>query len=132
MESRYVELAPANTEHLEKMGGKKDAPDGEVKTKIGRINTKVGQLTVRFSKVDGSGWSFSYSHLYRITFTDKAGLVLEFSDHVVTISGRNLGKTLDYLEEHKAKEVSETKRPEMEPDGAEVVESITVHLKGKA
>jgi hypothetical protein len=133
-----VDLTPEAEDHLGKMAGKKKAKNGEaapdsdgvVTTKIGRFGNKP-QLSVRMTKADKSGWSFSYAHLYRISFTDQSTLVMEFSEHTVTITGRSLEKTLTYLEEHRAKEITESvERDEAIPDGAEVVESIAVVKKG--
>jgi len=74
----------------------------------GRIGTRP-LLTVTFRKVDGSSHSFAYSHLYAITAdSESGGFVAEFSQHTVTIHGRNLSHLHRLLCDHKAHTVQET------------------------
>ena len=74
----------------------------------GRIGNKP-QLTITFRKVDGSSASFAYSHLYALTAeTESGGFTAEFSQHTVTIHGRNLAHLHRLLCDHKVNLVQET------------------------
>ncbi len=74
----------------------------------GRVGNKP-QLTVTFRKVDGSSYSFAYSHLYAISAeTEAGGFTVEFSNHTVTIHGRNLTQLHRLLCDHKVNVIQET------------------------
>ena len=48
------------------------------------------QLAVTFRQPDGSEDTFCYDHLYRLRLEANAKLVIEFSEHAVVVTGRNL------------------------------------------
>lgn len=67
----------------------------------GRVGIRP-QLTVTFRQVDGTSYSFAYSHLYRMTSeTESGGFVVEFSQHRISVQGRNLTQLFRYLCDHK-------------------------------
>lgn len=110
------EVPPAETEEDEPVG-------------FGRVGSR--QLpTVTFECRDGSGWVFGYGHFYRVVFADQSKLVLEFSDHSVTVEGSGLLKLRRHLADFRARVVREADaRPGFGGDGA--VERITVAERKK-
>lgn len=73
----------------------------------GRVGSKP-QLTVTFRQVDGSSYSFAYSHLYSLmTEAEAGGFIAEFSQHRVIVQGRNLTQLFRYLCDHKIHTVQE-------------------------
>ena len=91
---------------------------------VGRVGTRP-QLTVAFRLRDGTALAFSYAHLYRVASAGQGEVAVEFSEHVVTVRGRNLVRLLRALCDHRLREVWEGDR-DFADDGAEVVERITV------
>lgn len=74
----------------------------------GRIGTKP-QLTITFRRVTGASHSFAYSHLYSvITEAEAGGFVAEFSQHRVTVEGRNLQHLFRVFCDHKVHTIQET------------------------
>lgn len=73
-------------------------------THFGRIGQKP-LLMVRFCPAGGKGRSLSYALLCDISIDGQSELVLTFTDYVVTIKGWGLGRLLDHLESHRAKQV---------------------------
>ena len=79
----------------------------------GRIGLRP-QLTVTFRQVDGSSHSFAYSHLYSVAADSEAGgFIVEFSQHKVTIQGRNLAQLFRYICDHKVHTIQGTSPSQM-------------------
>lgn len=116
MESRWAELPPEAVDHLGNMG-----KSSEGDTKIGRV-----MLTVQFILASGDAEAFTYAHLYKMFMKGNQRIELTFSDHVVVIEGRNLAELFRKLGDHRKARVAVSDRPDMQPDGQEVVEAITV------
>lgn len=59
------------------------------------------QLAVTFRRPDGAEDTFSYAHLYRLRLeADNTALTIEFSEHTVTLSGRNLRRLARQVANH--------------------------------
>ncbi|MCD0458134.1 hypothetical protein [Roseiconus lacunae] len=73
----------------------------------------------------------AYSHLYRIHFDPSDGIMIEFTDHVVTIQGRALREGFQKLFFHRVVFVAEADRPTaaIVPESDPVVTSLTIVSK---
>jgi hypothetical protein len=94
----------------------------------GRIGLKP-QVSVTFEKANGSSITLAYAHLYSIsTESANAGFLLEFSEHRVLITGRNLEKLYRYLGDHRARHVLQTAANQSfgMPDDQPVVEILQI------
>lgn len=109
-------------DHVVRTTGPDEADDTPLA--VGRVGTRP-QLTVTFRQRDGTGLAFSYAHLYRVASVGQGKLTVEFSEHVVTVEGRNLGRLLRALCDHRLREVWECDR-DFADDQAEVVQTISV------
>lgn len=72
----------------------------------GRLGTKP-QLTLVFRRVTGTCHAFAYAHLYTLDYDPSVGVVLQFTQHRVTIAGRNLDDLFRYLCLHRVQTVQE-------------------------
>lgn len=82
-------------EIIKKFGAKKKDQDFSAKTH----NSKRTYIAVRFISTNGSVQSLDYSMiLSRVLNPDEGTLVVNATDRVITIHGRNLLKLLDDLE----------------------------------
>jgi hypothetical protein len=85
----------------------KDAEEEYTAFASGRLGTKP-QLTLVFRTVAGVSHAFAYAHLYAMEYDPAAGIMLQFSQHWVTVRGRNLEGMFRYLCLHRVQTVQET------------------------
>ena len=60
-----------------------------------------GDPMVDFITRDGNHQTFNYSHMYRVTFNPSEGLIVEFTNHVVTIVGKQLRDMHRFFTAHR-------------------------------
>jgi len=69
-----------------------------------RVDSQVrpSNALLDFWKSNGSQRAIAYNHLYDIAFSSKEGLVLTFSEHIITLKGHCLKNRLyDQLKRHR-------------------------------
>lgn len=94
----------------------------------GRISRHT-QLTLMFRFADGSVRAFAYAYLCGAESPDpNIGFVLDFSQHKVGVTGRNLEKLLRLICQHRVAEIREADRSESFSlsEDVPIVESIDV------
>lgn len=107
-----------------------DVPGEEIELEEAGSNRASAKAVLAITFVDGAGvpFQFAYSHLYRVWVEGRA-LVVEFSDHVVTVEGRGLFAPvrdclMRRIGEHKVWLVEVHPRPEFAE--GEVVTAVAV------
>lgn len=83
------------------------------------------EFMIEFRSKRGDSVTLSYALLISLTFNPSQGIVLEFTTHRVTLTGRNLKKILHALKEHRLAWVQELSGPlDDQPQAATVITSI--------
>lgn len=79
----------------------------------------------------GAHESLSYAHLYQISFDPSNGLLLNFTDHLVTIQGHRLLDLYRYLKNHRVTYICEADLPtaKLVGESEAVVNEISINLK---
>lgn len=86
--------------------GREDEPEYSAYAS-GRVGMRP-QITVSFRKTDGTTQAFSYSHLYCVsTNNENEGFIAEFTQHRVSVVGRNLSDLFRYINTHRVHLIQE-------------------------
>ena len=91
---------------------------------------KHQQIMLELRKLNGNRKALGYSYLLGIDFDPSTGLLLEFTGYLVAITGHNLDRLYAGLVIHKIGSIRETDPRREPPDGAAVIDSITIRRAG--
>lgn len=70
-----------------------------------------GEPMLDFISRDGNHVSFTYSHLYSVSFNPSKGISIEFTNHSVSVEGRGLREIYQYLGMQRIVYIAEADRP---------------------
>ncbi|GAB5515196.1 hypothetical protein [Rhodopirellula baltica] len=83
---------------------------------------------INFIDSTGTQTAFAYGHLYQTKYDPSEGIVIEFTEHVVSIRGRRLGEAFAKLVSQRVVFVAEADRPTavLVPDDLPVVTRLEI------
>jgi len=104
-----------------------DGDDGLYKPGSPVSGNRPPEPMVEFRFKSRNAVALSYALLISTTYNPSEGIVLEFTTHRVTVTGRNLMEIQRALREHRLAWVQEFSGPlDDQPDDSTVISSITI------
>ncbi len=83
-------------------------------------------LMLDFRARGGDATGIAYSYLQTVRFDPSIGLILLFTQHRVTLAGRNLGELYQALLDQTVRRIEEQGEHDQEPEDAPVVSRLRI------